>query len=172
MVYNVADICNEEKVPHPTLISESGRAIVAHHSVLVLDVFGLIEKTKAKGFTLPEGTKPSKGVAELLELRGTLNKKNRREHLHDAIQIKEDSQARFDLGLLDLVTKAQVETLFWEIAEKVVRLYNGTKVMPDEIYELKGFAGRPVPVQFLGVPVDAGPLGAGAALPRLRRSIG
>ncbi len=141
VVYNVADICNEEKVPHPTLISESGRAIVAHHSMLVVDIFGVIEKTKAKRFELPEGTTPSKGVADLLELRATLNRKNRREHFHDAVQIKDDSQARFDLGLLDLATKAQVETLFWEIAEGVVKLFKGSKSMPDEIDQLKDSLG-------------------------------
>ena len=141
VVYNVADVCNEEKVPHPTLISESGRAIVAHHSVLIVDIFGVIEKTKAKPFVVPEGAKPPKPVADLLELRTTLNRKNRREHFHDAVQIKDDAQARFDLGLLDLATKAQVETLFWEIAESVVELYRGSKNTPDEIYDLKDSLG-------------------------------
>ena len=141
VVYNVADICTEEKVAHPTIVSESGRAIVAQHSVLIVDIFGLIEKTKAKSFQLPAGSTPAKGVTDLLELRNTLNRKNRREHFHDAVQIRDDTQARFDLGLLDLVTKAQVETLFWEVAERVVRLYNGAKSMPDEIYELKDSLG-------------------------------
>jgi arginine decarboxylase len=141
VVYNVADVCNEEKVPHPTLISESGRAIVAHHSVLIVDIFGVIEKTKAQPFVVPEGTKPPKPVASLLELRATLNRKNRREHLHDSVQIKDDAQARFDLGLLDLATKAQVETLFWEIAESVVELYVGAKSTPDEIHDLKDSLG-------------------------------
>jgi arginine decarboxylase len=141
VVYNVADICNEEKVPHPTLISESGRAIVAHHSVLIVDIFGVIEKTKARAFIPPEGVKSAKPVADLLELRASLNRKNRREHFHDAVQIKEDAQARFDLGLLDLATKAQVETLFWEIAEAVVANFRGSKSIPDEINELKDSLG-------------------------------
>jgi len=141
VVYNVADVCNEEKVPHPTLISESGRAIVAHHSVLIVDIFGVIEKTKANPFVVPEGSKPPKSVADLLELRATLNKKNRREHFHDAVQIRDEAQARFDLGLLDLSTKAQVETLFWEIAETVVSLFRGSKSMPDEIYDLQDSLG-------------------------------
>jgi arginine decarboxylase len=141
VVYNVADVCNEEKVSHPTLVSESGRAIVAHHSVLIVDIFGVIEKTKAKAFVPPEGVELPKPVTNLLELRSTLNRKNRREHLHDAVQLKEDAQARFDLGLLDLNTKAQVETLFWEIAEAVVELYRGVKTVPDEIYDLKDSLG-------------------------------
>jgi arginine decarboxylase len=141
VVYNVADVCNEEKVPHPTLISESGRALVAHHSVLVVDIFGVMEKTKGKPFIAPEASKTLKPVADLLELRATLNRKNRREHFHDAVQIKDDAQARFDLGLLDLATKAQVETLFWEIAEAVVRLFRGSKSVPDEINELKDSLG-------------------------------
>jgi arginine decarboxylase len=128
-------------VPHPILISESGRAIVAHHSMLVVDIFGIIEKTKAKLFSPPEGATLAKPVAALLELRNTLNRKNRREHFHDAVQIRDDSQARFDLGLLDLATKAQVETLFWEVAESVVDLYRGAKSMPDEIAELKNSLG-------------------------------
>jgi arginine decarboxylase len=141
VVYNVADVCNEEKVPHPILISESGRAIVAHHSMLVVDIFGVIEKTKAQRFEPPAGVELAKPVPALLELRNTLNRKNRREHFHDAVQIRDDSQARFDLGLLDLATKAQVETLFWEIAEGVVQLYQGAKTIPDEIYELKDSLG-------------------------------
>jgi arginine decarboxylase len=140
VVYNVADVCNEEKVAHPTLVSESGRAIVAHHSVLIVDIFGVIEKTKTNPFVPPEGEKP-KPVAALLELRATLNRKNRREHFHDAVQIKDDAQARFDLGLLDLATKAQVETLFWEIAESVVEHYRTAKTVPDEIYDLKDSLG-------------------------------
>jgi arginine decarboxylase len=141
VVYNVADVCNEEKVSHPTIVSESGRAIVAHHSVLIVDIFGVIEKTKAKAFVPPEGVKPPKSVADLLELRASLNRKNRREHFHDAVQIRDEAQARFDLGLLDLATKAQVETLFWEIAESVVSLYVGAKSTPDEIYDLKDSLG-------------------------------
>jgi arginine decarboxylase len=141
VVYNVADVCNEEKVPHPTLISESGRAIVAHHSMLVVDIFGVIEKTKAKRFEPPPGATLAKPVTALLDLRNTLNRKTRREHFHDAVQIRDDSQARFDLGLLDLATKAQVETLFWEIAEGVVELYQGAKTTPDEIYDLKDSLG-------------------------------
>ncbi|HEY8967043.1 MAG TPA: biosynthetic arginine decarboxylase [Candidatus Methylacidiphilales bacterium] len=137
IVYNVAEICNEEQVPHPTLVSESGRAVVAHHSVLIVDVFGAIEKTKRQK---PENAQPfvpaHKLAADLLDLRQTLNRKNRREHFHDAQQIKEDAETRFNLGLLSLHAKAQVETLFWEIAEEIVGHYRGAQTVPKEIREL------------------------------------
>ena len=140
IVYNVAEVCNEEKVPHPTLVTESGRAIVAHHSVLIVDVFGAIEKTKR----IPDPTPlipAHKMVSDLIELKQTLNRKNRREHFHDIVQIKEDAQARFDLGLFDLEAKAQVESLFWEIAETIVGYYEGAKSVPEEIRRLRDSLG-------------------------------
>ncbi|SDU21662.1 arginine decarboxylase [Verrucomicrobium sp. GAS474] len=140
IVYNVAEICNEEQVPHPTLVSESGRAVVAHHSVLIVDVFGAIEKTKREKTS--ENIVPAhKLAADLLEIRQTLNRKNRRELFHDALQIKEDCEARFNLGLLDLQAKAQIETLFWEIAEEIVRHYRGAPTIPKEIRELEDSLG-------------------------------
>jgi arginine decarboxylase len=136
VVYNVMDVCNEEKVPHPHIVSESGRALVAHHSVLIVDVFGLIEKTKV-GRSI-EGIQPAhKLVSDLLDLYNTLSRKNRREHFHDAVQIKEDAQARFDLGLLELKAKAQIETLFWALAENIVKLYDSAKTVPEEIKQLR-----------------------------------
>lgn len=135
VVYNVIEILNEEKVPHPNIVSESGRAIVAHHSVLIVDVLGVIEKTKVAENT-GNITPTHKLVTDLLEIKQNLNKKNRREQFHDAVQIKEDTQSRFDLGLLDLNTKAQVEVLFWEIVEEVIKSYPTPKSMPVEIRSL------------------------------------
>jgi len=140
IVYNVAEVCNEEKVAHPALVSESGRAIVAHHSVLVVDVFGAIEKTKRDADPIP-AVPAHKLVSDLIELQQTLNRKNRREHFHDIVQIKEDAQARFDLGLFDLEAKAQVETLFWDIAERIVDTYSGAKSVPEEIRRLRDSLG-------------------------------
>ncbi len=135
IVYNIADVLKEEKVPHPHIVSESGRAIVAHHSVLVVDVFGMIEKTKSVPDLL--GTPTHQRVQDLMDLKQTLNKKNRLEHYHDLQQIREDVLNRFNLGLIDLKTKAQVETLYWEIAEEIVKHYEGYKIVPEEIHQLK-----------------------------------
>lgn len=140
IVYHISEVLNEEKVPHPHIVSESGRAIVAHHSVLIVDVFGMIEKTKSLTNISLE-TPSHKLVQDLLDLQQTLNKKNRLEHFHDMQQIKEDSETRFELGLLDLKSQAQIETLYWQIAEKIVHLYNGAKSIPQEIQLLKNSLG-------------------------------
>jgi arginine decarboxylase len=117
IVYNIMDICGDEKVPHPHIVSESGRAIVAHHSVLVVQAFGSIEKTPLE----PRAVRSSdhKLVRELLEIDRGLNEDRISEAWHDLVQIKEQAQTMFELGLLDLDVKARVENLFWEIAERI-----------------------------------------------------
>src|SRR6185436_18139472 len=85
IVYYLADVCNSEKVPHPDIISESGRAIVAHHSVLIVEVFGSIEKIRA-GSSLVYGESEHPLVKELLDIRKNLGKLNKLEAFHDALE--------------------------------------------------------------------------------------
>src|SRR5262249_5987711 len=88
IVYYVADVCNAEKVPHPDIISESGRAIVAHHSVLIVEVFGAIEKARqADYFEYTENQHAL--VKELLDIKKNLPKLNKLEAYHDALERKE-----------------------------------------------------------------------------------
>src|SRR5258706_1002586 len=91
VVYYIADVCNAEKVPHPDIISESDRAIVAHHSVLIVEVFGAIGKTRVdQQFTDSENEHPL--VRELLDIKKNLTKLNKLEAYHDALERKEDAQ--------------------------------------------------------------------------------
>jgi arginine decarboxylase len=136
IVYNLMEICDEEKVPHPDIVSEGGRAIAAHHSVLIVEVFGTIEKTK--GTFVPAAPGDHKLVRDLSDLITNLNKKNRRESFHDGQQIKEEALTRFELGLLDLPTKAKIEVGYWHLVEQVVALFEGAKSVPAEIRELAG----------------------------------
>ncbi|HUP48654.1 MAG TPA: biosynthetic arginine decarboxylase [Thermoanaerobaculia bacterium] len=131
IVYNIMDICDDEKVPHPTIVSESGRAIVAHHSVLVVQAFGAIEKTPIE----PRAVRSSdhKLVRELLEIDESLTDARITEAWHDLVQIKEQSQTMFELGLLDLEVKARVENLFWEVAERIERIVR--RMDPQEVPE-------------------------------------
>src|SRR6266478_4034787 len=116
IVYYVADVCNAEKVPHPDIISESGRAVVAHHSVLIVEVFGSIAKIRAgSDFQYTESEHPL--VKELLDIKKNLPKLNKLEAYHDAMERKEDAQHMFTLGMMDLPEKAKIENLYWEILD-------------------------------------------------------
>jgi arginine decarboxylase len=140
VVYNIMDVCDSEQVPHPTIISESGRAIVAHHSVLIVEAFGAIEKDTA-GLPLLAKESDPKVLHEMSEILRTLTKQNRMENLHDAQQLKDQAQSMFDLGLLDLESKARIETIYWRIAQSVVELCRGMRYVPDEVKELETALG-------------------------------
>src|ERR1041385_4851862 len=96
VVYYIADVCNAEKVPHPDIISESGRAIVAHHSVLIVEVFGSIEKIRA-AMTLPCIESEHPLVKELCDIKKNLGKLNKLEAYHDAMERRDDAQHMFTL---------------------------------------------------------------------------
>ncbi len=136
IVFYIADVCNAEKVPHPGIVSESGRAIVAHHSVLIVEVFGSIEKTRLRD-QFQYGENEHALVRELLDIRKNLGKLNKLEAYHDALERKEDAQHMFTLGMLDLPDKAKIETLFWEISHEVVRSFRGQAYVPEEIRKLE-----------------------------------
>ncbi|HTI98125.1 MAG TPA: biosynthetic arginine decarboxylase [Dongiaceae bacterium] len=140
IVYYIADVCTAEKVPHPTIISESGRAIVAHHSVLIVEVFGAIEKIRP-GVSFTYGETEHALVRELLDIRKNLEKLNPLEAFHDAQERKEDAHQMFTLGLLGLPDKAKIENLYWEISAAVVAHFKGQAYVPEEIRKLEDSLG-------------------------------
>ena len=140
IVYYIADVCNAEKVPHPGIISESGRAIVAHHSMLVVEVFGAIEKIRALNhFQYGDHEHPL--VRELLDIRKNLCKLNKLEAYHDALERKDDAHQMFTLGMMDLPDKAKIESLYWEISLDVVQSFHGQAYVPEEIHKLEDSLG-------------------------------
>jgi arginine decarboxylase len=140
VVFYIADVCNAENVPHPDIISESGRAIVAHHSVLIVEVFGAIEKIRPGQF-LKYGDREHALVKELLEIRQNLPKLNKLEAYHDALERRDDAQHMFTLGVLDLPDKAKIEDLYWQISRAVVDHYKGQPYAPEEIRLLEDSLG-------------------------------
>ncbi|HYG35257.1 MAG TPA: biosynthetic arginine decarboxylase [Clostridia bacterium] len=140
IVYYIADVCNAEKVPHPDIISESGRAVVAHHSVLIVEVFGSIGKIRPDhSFQYGENEHPL--VKELLDIQKNLPKLNKLEAYHDALERREDAQHMFTLGMFDLPEKAKMEHLYWEIGREVVESYKGQAYVPEEIRKLEDSLG-------------------------------
>src|SRR5580693_6096550 len=140
IVYYIADVCNAERVPHPTIISESGRAIVAHHSVLIVEVFGAIEKIRP-GVAFDYGDNEHALVKELLDIKKNLTRLNKLEAFHDAQERREDAQQMFTFGVLDLPDKAKIENLYWEISQEVVQSFRGQAYVPEEIRKLEDSLG-------------------------------
>jgi arginine decarboxylase len=136
VIWNIMDVCDSEGVAHPIIVSESGRAIVAHHSVLVLEAFSSIEKTAPK-LKVEAGEKDHKLVGDILDVKQRLKRGNRLESLHDIQQIKEEAQQTFDLGLLDLESKAKIDTVYWQAAHQIVNMHRGLRYVPDEVKDLE-----------------------------------
>ncbi|NVO11208.1 MAG: biosynthetic arginine decarboxylase [Bacteroidales bacterium] len=129
------DASNKNGIPHPNIITESGRSLTAHHSVLIFEVL--------ETSTLPEwdneetiNDQDHELVKELYMLWDTLNQPRLLETWHDAQQIREEALDRFSLGLIDLKTRAQIERLFWSIAREVFQISNQTKHVPDDLRQL------------------------------------
>ena len=142
VVWNIMDVCDSENVPHPAIVNEGGRAIVAHHSVLVVEAFSSIEKTapKLQGSSATE--KDHKLVGDILDVKQRLKRGNRMESLHDIQQIKEESQQTFDLGLLDLESKAKIDTRLLAIGHSRSSTCIAACVMcPEEVKELETSLG-------------------------------
>lgn len=140
VVWNIADVCDSEGVPHPDIVSEGGRAIVAHHSVLVVEAFSSIEKTAPK-IKVEATERDHKFVRDILEVKQRLKRGNRLESLHDIQQIKEEAQQTFELGLLDLESKAKVDTVYWQLAQQIVNMHRGLRYVPEEVKQLETALG-------------------------------
>ena len=131
-VYSFTDVANRNGIPHPNIITESGRSLAAHHSVLVLDVLGAASLP-----VMPEEfeAKPTdhKLVKDLYEIWCNLTPKTMLEDWHDAEQIREDSLDLFAHGMINLKTRAEIEAMYWSVCHEINGLTHGMKHIPDEL---------------------------------------
>ncbi|MFA5861427.1 MAG: biosynthetic arginine decarboxylase [Candidatus Thermoplasmatota archaeon] len=135
IVYNIQQICGEEGVPEPHIVSESGRAITAYHSCIIMNVFGNIEIGAPKT-ELPPTTTDEKLVREMRELADGVNTKNALEYYHDAQQRKDQALDAFRLGILGLEDRATVENLYWELMRKLVPITKRMRRVPEDLQGL------------------------------------
>src|SRR5947208_1504441 len=140
VVWNIMDVCDSEGVAHPAIVNEGGRAVVAHHSVLVVEAFSSIEKTAPK-IRVDSSEKDHKLVRDILDVKQRLKRGNRLESLHDIQQIKEEAQQTFTLGLLDLESKAKIDCVYWQLAQQIVNMHRGLRYVPEEVKELETALG-------------------------------
>ena len=135
VVFNVREICTASKVPVPDIVSESGRAIVAPHSLLVIEVFERINKRESLGQQHQPKVK-HKVVEDLEVMLKNKTKLGRLERFHDATQKKEEAFSLFNLGYLDLENRAAAESLFWQICENIAKEGQKSGYEPEELRDL------------------------------------
>ncbi len=131
----LVDACTKNNLPQPNIITESGRSLTAHHSVLVFEV---LETTSLPMWDDREelGENPHELVDELYKIWDNMNQPRLLESWHDALQIREEALDLFGLGLLDLRTRAQIEQLFWSVAREVSEIASDMKHAPEELRKI------------------------------------
>ena len=136
VVSQIAESCNAKGVPHPDIITESGRALVAHHSVLVFNVLGTNEMLLGQ---IPDSVAKTEPlvIRQLYETYQGVSRKNFQEAYHDALQLKEEAITAFNLGVLDLKERARVEQLFYATCEKILKIVRDLPYVPDELEGLE-----------------------------------
>jgi len=131
----LVDACTKNGVKQPNIITESGRSLAAHHSVLVFEV---LETTRLPQWKDEEelSNDAHELARELYDIWDKLNQPRLFESWHDALQIREEALDLFNLGLLDLKTRAQIEKLFWSVAREVGEIASGMKHAPEELRKI------------------------------------
>ena len=134
-VYTFVEAFNNNNIPHPNIITEGGRSLTAHHSVLILDVMESVTAPQ-----MPEDFQPGvddhKLVHDLTEIWDKLSSRSMLEDWHDAEDIREEALDLFRHGIIDLKTRAQIESLYWAISHEVAELVHHQKHVPDELRKL------------------------------------
>jgi arginine decarboxylase len=135
VVYHIQQVCDEAEVPHPTIISESGRAVAAYHSVLVFNVLGVTGFGEEEIPTsLPEEVEQP--LFDLLETYKSISSKNLLEAFHDAQQALDSALNLFSLGYLPLEQRSLAENLYWAICRRIQKMAKGLDPYPEELEPL------------------------------------
>ena len=137
VVYHIQSVCDEAEVPHPTIVSESGRAVAAYHSVLVFNVLGVTGF--GDGESMPEI--PDDVEQPLIDLKETLrglSNKNLLESFHDAQQALDSALNLFSLGYLPLQQRSWAESIYWVICRRIQKLAKELDYFPEELEGLDG----------------------------------
>ena len=135
IVAEVKEACEARQLPVPILISESGRAIASHQSVLIFDVLGTSNVPSAAPEPLQE--KEHLIIRNLWETYSTINVENYQEAYHDAIQFNEEAKSLFNLGYLSLTQRARAEQLYWACCHKILEIARTQDYVPDDLEDLE-----------------------------------
>ena len=137
VIYTIKQVCDDENVPHPTIIQESGRYLSAYHAILVTNIIEEIETVVEDITPIEIDEDDPQVVIELGELREAITIKNYREYYHDALEHREELFTLFNLGLISLEDRAKGEVLFWDVCERADRYAQQSKYVPEEFDDLR-----------------------------------
>jgi arginine decarboxylase len=137
VVYIVKDICDVSGVKHPNIVSETGRAVAAHHSCVITDVFGSVNLTKHKNVETIGKPSDHLLLRNIKNLYKDLNLSNYQDIYNDACIIKDETSSAFKLGVLGLKERSIVETLYWNICHQILEMTTNEKYVPTEIKKLR-----------------------------------
>ena len=137
VIYVIKTVCDDENVPHPTIIQESGRYLSAYHAILVTNIQDEIETVVEDLTPMEIDEDDPQVVRELADLRETITAKNYREYYHDALEHREELFTMFNLGLISLEDKGKGEVLFWDVCEKADQYAQQKKYVSEEFDELR-----------------------------------
>ena len=134
VVYTVKSVCDEENVPHPNLVTESGRMMTAYHTVLVVSIREEIETFADDQPEIEIDDDDPQVITELKGLCDEINGKNYVEYYHDAVEHKDELHTQFNLGLISLEDRAKGEVLYWEVCARALKESELAR-MPNEEFE-------------------------------------
>ena len=136
VVFSIWEQCEAAKVPHPIIVSESGRAVVAHHAVLIVNVLGTSEfEVRKVPETVADNASPV--VKNLVNTFRDVTRKNVLEAFHDALEFKEECLTLFSLGHLTLEERVVAENVFWALCKKILNITKELDDIPEELQTLE-----------------------------------
>ncbi|MDY2942475.1 MAG: biosynthetic arginine decarboxylase [Paludibacteraceae bacterium] len=132
IMYGLIEAADKNNLPHPNIITESGRSLSAHHTVLIMEVLETAHLPE-----MPEEWEVGEGdhqlVKDLYEIWDNLTQRSALESWHDAEQIRDEVVELFSHGLIDLRTRAQIEKLYWSVTREIASLANQMRRVPEEL---------------------------------------
>jgi len=137
VIYVIKTVCDDEDVPHPTIIQESGRYLSAYHAILVTNIQDEIETVVEDLTPLTLDEDDPQVVKELYDLRSSISAKNYREYYHDALENREELFTMFNLGLISLEDRGKGEVLFWDVCERADEFAQQKKYVAEEFDDLR-----------------------------------
>ncbi len=136
VVYHLKEACNTADIPQPTIVTESGRALTAHHAVLITEVLGVTDFAQDAQPEVAREDDPEL-IVNAASVCESVTAKNFQESYHDALQLRDEAMVLFKVGQLSLRDRARVEEYFWRTCQKILRVARTLSYVPDDLAQLE-----------------------------------